>query len=257
MPGSDEQSSVIELESLAQEAVSEHSKTERLERPAKAASKVRSSHTVKKKHAPHDRLSLLRDAHQKRIHALTKRYKAQIKQIRKKMKDNEKSNKKQLALRIAEVERQYHAQLEQARVDYNSQNMALRTDVKDFLEAQILQLTQNYESVSKSNSSQELEEFRRWLHEELLSAMQEKAKELEDVKSASDAQLNKMVLQIDKKNREIRFLESKIEEMSDYLPKDIRRELFEELGIEEQEEETKPENKRWKIGFLSKLTSLF
>ncbi|MGI0037362.1 MAG: hypothetical protein ACRD99_03290, partial [Nitrososphaera sp.] len=81
----------------------------------------------------------------------------------------------------------------------------------------------------------------------------------EELKLSSEKQVNKMSQESDTKSQKIMILDDKIRELAMRLPKDVRDELFEELGLEHLEEPKPPvkvEKKNSK-GIFAKLSELF
>jgi hypothetical protein len=98
-----------------------------------------------------------------------------------------------------------------------------------------------------------------WFHEEFMKELTVKSQQYEELKLSSEKQVNKMSQESDSKSQKIMILDEKIKKLALQLPKNVREELFEELGLEHLEEPPKQvkEQKKKGPGLFSKLSQMF
>jgi hypothetical protein len=200
-----------------------------------------------------NKIAELRELHKSRLQAVIKKHQEEKKQMQRDLKDQTKKNQYDLKLALGQAEKTYRTQLELLRKDYESRSVSIRNELKEFLAGEMEGIKKHSESVVESDSQERLEKLEKWIHGEFLGELQNKSKELEQVKVSADSQVHDLVKEIDQKNKEISFLQEKIKEISDYMPEEEQDDLYEELGFEHEVEDAaeEPKQKRKKKGFFS------
>ncbi len=204
------------------------------------------------------KISELKAAHRSEIQDIKNKHQSEQKLHQNELKDLEKKHKQELQVALNNAEKNYQAQLEEQRKDQRDQIRELKNELKAMIEGPIKEMVANYQKVVANGSHEQLEKLRKWFHSEFAQEIQKKAEELEKVKAAGDAQAEKLVAEIDARNRHMSFLEEKIKDISEYLPEDEQEELYEELGFEIPEAiiQEKPSKEKRK-GFLARFSAIF
>ncbi|MGI0036425.1 MAG: hypothetical protein ACRD98_11220, partial [Nitrososphaera sp.] len=200
----------------------------------------------------------LKAAHRGEIQDIKSKHQSEQKLHQNELRDLEKKHKQDLQVALNNAEKNYQAQLEQQQKDQHDHIRELRNELKALIEGPIKEMTANYQNVVAKDSHDQLEKLKKWFHSEFAQEIQKKTEELEKVKAASDAQAEKLVSEIDERNRHMSYLEEKIKDISEYLPEDEQEELYEELGFEIPEAivQEKPSKAKRK-GFLARFSAIF
>jgi len=141
------------------------------------------------------------------------------------------------------------------RADYSSQNEALRTELKRYLEDSVDEIAKNYETRLANESNERLDNLKTMIHDDFVEAMQKKADEMDQLRTVSEAEIGRIAQENNEKGHRITQLELKMKEISHYLPEDIQEDVFEQFGFKAELDglEDKPKAKR--KGLLARLRS--
>ena len=170
---------------------------------------------------------------------------------------NEMAKKRERDIRdlMDKVLKDHYAQVDRERGDY----LAVLAELKKSLEGQGREIATSCQQVVTTAAQDEVDRMVNWFHEEFMQELTKKSQQYEELKLSSEKQVNKMSQESDNKSQKIMILDEKIRELAMRLPKDVRLELFEELGLEQLEEvkpQAKAEKKQGK-GIFSKLSQMF
>lgn len=207
-----------------------------------------------KKHTPR------RVSGDKQTRDLVKKHDAERRALQKNIVELAKKKDRDITELMQEVLKDHYAQVDKEREDY----VAVLGSLKDSLEGQTKEITTSCQQVVTTAAQDEVERMVNWFHEEFMQELAKKSQMYEDLKISSEKQVNKMSAENDTKSQKIMMLDEKIKELALHLPKNVRQEIFEELGLEHLkavtaaagEEKPKDEKAQGK-GMFSKLSQLF
>lgn len=202
------------------------------------------------------RISELRSLHRKEVQELKARQKEQVTALQKSLKEQAAKSKEELRKAEVETKKFYEGQLKQLRSDYSSQNERLREELRSYLEGAVSEIAKEQESRLARESDERIDSLREMINADFVAAMQAKQQEFDQTKALLDAEIARLEEESDGRKHRIAQLETKMKELSHYLPEDVQHELYEQFGFAEDLkilEEAKPKRK----GFFSKLMSLF
>lgn len=222
---------------------------------ARPVQKSKNMSAVRKAAQPADlrkRLTDLTQAHRQEIQALKSRFQTEQKLMREALKEQQRKTKEA----VEASKKVYDSQLKQARADYNDQNEFLRKALKQYLQNAVKEITTNYESRVTKENDERLDELRNMIREDFLKAMQDKQDEIDQIRLQSGDEIASLVQESNEKNHRIAQLESRMKEVSHYLPEDMQEELAQQFGIE-AELDTLDESIPKRRGLLARLTSMF
>jgi hypothetical protein len=186
---------------------------------------------------------------------LVRKHEAERKVLQKNLNEMAKKKDRDIQDLVEKVLKDHYAQVDKERADY----IAVLTDLKKSLEGQSKDIITDTQQVITTATQEEIERMVNWFHEEFMKEITSKSQQYEELKLSSEKQVNKMSQESDSKSQRIMMLDEKIKELSMKLPKDVREELFEELGLEHLEEPEKPGKEQKKKGpsFFAKLSQMF
>lgn len=149
----------------------------------------------------------------------------------------------------------HYEQVDKEREDY----LAVLNGLKNSLEGQSKEITTSCQQVVTTAAQDEVDRMVNWFHDEFMQELTSKSQQYEELKLSSENQVNKMTEENSRNSQKIMMLDEKIKELALHLPEDVRKELFEELGLEYLEIPAQPakEEKRKRKGMLSRLSQLF
>ena len=178
--------------------------------------------------------------------------------LRKVVSEQTKRTKADLRM-LEKVMKKHESKIERMIGDNLGQSTSLQEEVKGLINGQSEELKKSCEDIVVSNSQDELQKLTDWFYDEFMKALDNKSGEYETLKSSSEAQANRMVEEIDSKAKRIKVLDQKIADIASYLPRDVRTELFAELGLEYLDSTIvrSAEKKQARKGIIAKLSSLF
>ncbi len=259
MSETEERTSIIDLEGTFRttevglpEIEDEPEQTEK-----KPAQEPRERPTKKARSDDRSRIAELRVSHAKKMQEIVRNHREERKTLQKEIKEQAKKSRDDLGKALRETEKKYQLQLEQLRKDYEFQSTKLQNELEGFLEGKMAEMNEHNEKVVANDSQERLEKLQEWLHGEFVSELQTKTNELEQTKASAEVQTQNLVHEIDQKNQEIIFLQDKIKEISLHLKRKLREAILDELGLEEEPEETDKKKKEHKKGLFAKLSSIF
>lgn len=186
---------------------------------------------------------------------LVRKHTAERKALEKSISDLSKKRDRDVRDLMEKVLRDHYAQVDRERAEY----VGVLSDLKKSLEGQTKNITTSCQQVVTTAAQDEVERMVNWFHDEFMQELAKKSEQYEELRKSSEKQVNKMSEESDMKSQRIMILDEKIKELALHLPKDIRDELFEELGLEHlktPEKPAKPEKVKGK-GMFSKLSHLF
>lgn len=271
----EELSSTFELESIAQEELRKRAKEkaarlqsasmQKLQAPTEiptlvhevaeptAEPKVASAPARKQERKkPKARPAIVGD---KQSRELVRKHEAERKVLQKNLDEMAKKRDRDIKDVVDKVLKDHYAQADKERSDY----LAVLAELKHSLEGQTKDITTSCQEVVTTAAQEEVERMVNWFHDEFMKELTSKSQLYEELKLSSEKQVNKMSQENDTKSQKIMILDEKIKELSLKLPKDVREELFEELGLEHFEEPEKPakEQKKKGPGLFAKLSHMF
>jgi hypothetical protein len=177
---------------------------------------------------------------------IIKKHNIERKALQKNISDLSKKRERDIRDLMEKVLKDHYAQVDKERADY----VGVLSGLKSSLEGQTREITTSCQQVVTTAAQDEVE---------FMQELAKKSEQYEELRKSSEKQVNKMSEESDSKSQKIMMLDEKIKELALHLPKDIREELFEELGLEHlkaQEKPAKPEKVKGK-GMFSKLSQLF
>lgn len=248
---SDNTSSVFDIDSLHAVIQPEPAAS----RPAAQAPAKDKGARPRKKSECGQKISALKETHRKQMLELKARYQADFKALRDEMK--EQSAKSKIALKVAgeNSKKFYETQLKQMRDDYSRQNSALRAELVKYLKDSVGEIRKQVETKITSEHGDRLDSLRAMVHEDFVESMQKKSDEFDQIKALSDARMAELSQENKEKSQRILQMETKMKEISQYLPEDVQAEIYEQFGFEDElaalEEDPKPKRK----GLFGRLTS--
>ncbi len=186
---------------------------------------------------------------------IIKKHNIERKALQKNISDLSKKRERDIRDLMEKVLKDHYAQVDKERADY----VGVLSGLKSSLEGQTREITTSCQQVVTTAAQDEVERMVNWFHDEFMQELAKKSEQYEELRKSSEKQVNKMSEESDSKSQKIMMLDEKIKELALHLPKDIREELFEELGLEHlkaQEKPAKPEKVKGK-GMFSKLSQLF
>ena len=258
-PEKNERTSVIDLEATLRTADVEiptiESEPEPIARPKPhppAQNKVQKKTTqgsqskVHKKTVPSSQSKMveLKTLQKEKLQSIIKKHHDERKFLQNALKEQSRKSKDDLKLALGQTEKNYRTQLELLRKDYQIRSVTIQNELKDFLATEMTEMKKHSENLVMTDSQNRIEKLEKWLHGEFVAELQNKTNELEQIKAQADVQAHDLVKEIDQKNKEIVFLQSKIKEISHHLKRGMREEIFEELGLEEDEDKGKGKKKK-------------
>jgi len=169
------------------------------------------------------------------------------------------SRKSDLKTWMEKVMRNQDSQIGKVIADYRKQNAAMRNEIRDLIGGQTKEFKQSCEDLAVTTSQEELERLVNWFHDEFIKELDISSRRFEELRASSETEANRMTEEVENKAQRIELLDQWIKELAGYLPKDVRRELFEELGLKylDDYEDTLKRAKKERKGFLSRISSLF
>src|SRR6185503_4436 len=251
MSGKDETSSVF-----ATDAVNKETQNLEIKKVLPATSKKTKTKLIRAGQSDsRKKLAELKAGHRKEIQALKSKHRAEYKAVQSELR--EQLRKSKVAIRDATEgsKKFYDGQLRQMRADYSSQNEALRTELKRYLEHSVDEIAKNYETRLANESNERLDNLKNMIHDDFVEAMQKKADEMDQLRTESEAEIARIAQENNEKAHRITQLELKMKEISHYLPEDIQEDVFEQFGFKAELDglEDKPKAKR--KGLLARLRS--
>jgi hypothetical protein len=271
-----ELSSTFELESIAQEelkkrarekaARSQAASLQKMQVPAEPAPVVQETAEPEiepKVSAPAPKKSAAKKpkAHSvvahgdKRSREIARKHEVERKALQKNLNEMAKKRDRDIRDLMEKVLKDHYAQVDKERADY----VAVLNELKKSVESQSQDVISGTQQVVTSAAQEEVERMVNWFHDEFMKELTSKSQQYEELKISSEKQVNKMSQESDNKSQRIMMLDEKIKELSIKLPKDVREELFKELGLEHLEEPEKPGKEQKKKGpsFFAKLSQMF
>ena len=186
---------------------------------------------------------------------IIKKHNIERKALQKNIGDLSKKRERDIRDLMEKVLKDHYAQIDKERADY----VDVLSGLKSSLEGQTREMTTSCQQVVTTAAQDEVERMVNWFHDEFMQELAKKSEQYEELRKSSEKQVNKMSEESDSKSQKIMILDEKIKELALHLPKDIREELFDELGLEHlkaPEKPTKPEKVKGK-GMFFKLSRLF
>jgi len=191
----------------------------------------------------------------KQSRELHRKHESERKALQKNLNELAKKRDRDIKDLVEKVLKEHYSQVDRERADY----LAVLAELKNALEGQSKEITTSCQQVVTASAQEEVDRMVNWFHEEFMKELTDKSQQYEELKISSEKQVNKMSQESDTKTQKIMMLDSKIKELSLKLPKKVREELFDELGLEYLVEPQKPgkEQKKKGPGLFSKLTQMF
>lgn len=271
----EEPSSTFELESIAQEELKKRAREKAARAQAASLQKLQVApeiipvaNTAIEKHAPKPesptspikKQTLKKQKSRtvggdKNTRDIIKKHNTERKALQKNISDLSKKRERDIRDLMEKVLEDHYAQVDKERADY----VSVLSGLKSSLEGQTREITTSCQQVVTTAAQDEVERMVNWFHDEFMQELAKKSEQYEELRKSSEKQVNKMSEESDSKSQKIMILDEKIKELALHLPKDIREELFEELGLEHlkaPEKPAKPEKVKGK-GMFSKLSQLF
>ena len=227
------------------------------EKPPLRRSTTKEPAERKKKPDTQARINDLKEKHKNKIQEILKKHAAERKVLQNEIKEQARRSREDLNKALKQTEKSYRVQLEQLRADYETRSAKLQSELQGFLGEQMKEIKiLNHDAVVE-DSKERMEKLQEWLHSEFVTELQNKTNELGQIKASSDAQVQELVHEVDRKNREIVSLQNKIKEISLHLKKGLREELYDELGFEDDPSPVDKKKKKQKKGIFARLGSMF
>lgn len=186
---------------------------------------------------------------------LERKHESERKALQKNLNEMAKKRERDIRDLMDKVLKDHFAQVDRERADY----LEVLAELKKSLEGQSKELTTSCQQVVTTAAQDEVDRMVNWFHDEFMQELTMKSQQYEELKLSSEKQVNKMSQESDTKSQRIMILDEKIRELAMRLPKDVRQELFEELGLEQLEEpkvQAKAEKKQGK-GIFFRLSQIF
>lgn len=184
---------------------------------------------------------------------IAKKHDAERRMLQKNLNEMAKKRERDIKDLMDEVLKEHYSQVDKERLDY----LSILGELKDTIALQSKEVTNNCQQVVTTAAQDEVERMVNWFHDEFMKELDKKTNEYEGLKANAEKQVNKMTEESDSKSQRIMMMDEKIKQLATHLPEDLRRELFEELGLQHLEPEPKPEAKRERRGVFYKLSQLF
>jgi DNA repair exonuclease SbcCD ATPase subunit len=194
---------------------------------------------LKKSKQEHEtKLAKFRLEQREHMQAMAKKHQNEKKSMQKSLAEQTKKSKVSQKRELAELRRNYQAQLEQMRDFYGTQNNALQAELKASFAAQLEGMKKNYEGLSAGNQRQ-LEIIQKYLEDQLVGELREKANQLEKDKMSAELKLSEMVQQLDQRNAEVVSLKERLNRMDaiaeEHTPAQVPSETLEPGSSNQQE----------------------
>ncbi len=250
---------VDELEVIAQKALKQRSEKSVIREPSKETSEpgeirhieLRKDHNVTPPATKAPRRKPRRDTR--------KANQVDQRSLQKLLKEQASKNKSDLRAWMEKMIRNQDSQIGRVIADYRKQNAAMRNEIRDLIGGQTKEFKQSCEDLAVTTSQEELEKLVNWFHDEFIKELDISSRRFEELRSSSETEANRMTQEVESRNQRIELLDQWIKELAGYLPKDVRQELFEELGLQylDNYEDSLKRAKKQRKGFLSRISSLF
>ena len=256
MSETDSSSYLEELESRATMALKQSSKERKVKPPIDTPVKVEHQPPEEVKTDTPEKISRTKPTLRKRTQ--TKVDRQMERTLRKVVSEQTKRTKADLRM-LEKVMKKHESKVERMIGNNLGQSISLQEEVKGLINGQSEELKKSCEDIVVSNSQDELQKLTDWFYDEFMKALDGKSGEYESLKSSSEAQANRMVEEIDSRAKRIKVLDQKIADIASYLPRDVRSELFAELGLQYLDSAIvrSAEKKQARKGIIAKLSSLF
>ena len=151
----------------------------------------------------------------------------------------------------------YDNQLKQMSGEYSDQHAALREELKQFLENSVNDIAKYQQTKMNRESDERLDSLKIMIHEDFVDAMQKKTEEIDQIRAESENRIAEIVHESTDRGHRISQLETKMKEISQYLPGDIQEEVYEQFGFEDELAALEEEPKSKRKGILGRLMSLY
>src|SRR6185503_8051439 len=184
---------------------------------------------------------------------LARKHESERKALQKNLNEMAKKRERDIRDLMDKVLKDHYAQVDKERADY----LSVLVELKKSLEGQSKEITTSCQQVVTTAAQEEVDRMVNWFHDEFMQELDKKSQQYEELRLSSEKQVNKMSQESDGKSQKIMILDEKIRELAMRLPKDVRDELFEELGLEPLEEPKAPAKVEKKKGIFAKLSQLF
>ena len=251
MSGKDESPSVFAID-----AVNKDLKNPEIKKVLPASSKKTKTKRVRVGQSDsRKKLAELKSRYRKEIQALKSKHRVEYKAVQGELREQLRKSKVAIKDATEGSKKFYDGQLRQMRADYTSQNEALRTDLKKFLENSIDEIAKNHETRLTNESNERLDNLKNMIHDDFVEAMQKKADEMDQLRTESDAEIARIAQENNEKGHRITQLELKMKEISHYLPEDIQEDVFEQFGFEADSGDVEDKPKAIRKGLLARLRS--
>ena len=259
-----EETSVLDLESIALEAVKKKSLQKNLPSPNPppvAATSIIVNEPVnvpevvetapqEPEIAPKPRITTA----SKHARTIDRKITAERRTVEKNLHDLAKKKDQDMVRLMEQAMKNHCAQIDKERSDY----LAVMHELKEAITNQTTQFAESCQNAATDAAEGEVERMIAWFHDEFMKELDRKSREYEDLRTASEKQANKMLEENEGKSKRIMILDDKIKELAGSLPPDIRRELSKELGIEISDNKAPAETaKKQKAGLFTKLAAIF
>jgi hypothetical protein len=165
------------------------------------------------------RLVRFRLEQQKRMKAMAKKQESEKKSLQKRLVEQARRSKESSRRELAQLKKNYQAQLEQMREFYGTQNAALQSELKSSYASQLEGMKKNYEGLSASNQRQ-LETIQKYLEDKLVGELKEKVSQLEQDKLSTELRLTELVQDLDARNAEVVSMKERLRHFEDGVPEE-------------------------------------
>jgi hypothetical protein len=203
------------------------------------------------------KLAELNAKHKDKIQQILKKHAEERKLLQSEIKAQARRSREDLSRALKQTEKSSRAQLEQLRSDYETRTVELQNELKGFLGEKMTEIKIFNQDAMVNESREKMEKLQEWLHGEFVTELQNKTNELGQVKASTDVQVQNLVQEVDRKNQEILSLQNKIKEISIHLKKDLREELYDEMGFKEETHLQDKKKKKQKKGLFGRFGSMF
>ncbi|MGI0013294.1 MAG: hypothetical protein ACREBU_07625, partial [Nitrososphaera sp.] len=223
--------SVDELEALAQKVLKRRSEKTVAKQPSEKPSEpleIRPEESKDHKEKP----STMRSPRGQRKRDSAKTHQTDRRAFQKILREQSARNKSDLKVWMEKVMRNHDSQTGKVIADYRKQNAALRNEIRDLLGGQTKEFKKSCEDLVVTSNQEELERLVNWFHDEFIKELDISSRRFEELRATSETQANKMTEEVESKAQRIALLDEWIKELAGHLPKDLRQELFEELGLQ-------------------------
>ena len=193
--------------------------------------------------------------YRKQIRTLKVKYKSEIKSLRASLQDQAKKSKHSIKKAAAESKTFYQRRLNQISLEYQGQNEALRKELHNYMENSFNEIAENYQTSLTGESDVRFDSLKRIIQTDFVDELQKKVDEIEQLKTQTQKEISEVIQESDLKGHRMSQLEGRLKDVSQFLPADVREELYEQFGFEEDMAEIEvPRSKRKSI--LGRLTSI-